>query len=398
LDYLKKLDLCLRSLVVFRRLLDDSVIAALANLIRAALKREDGVLDAYAECASLIYGAGGNLTAHIWRRISADENAYIVSAARGESADEELKRCALRELAGLAEAASVTGGEIKLSAGLDACLPVWRASKKDFAADYSGQAASAATRGYGVFSEYLFFSAAGGALRPVKSPDAVRMAELKGYHRERGIVADNTVALLEGRPAANALLYGDAGTGKSSTVKAIVNEYGPRGLRLVEIKKGGLDKIPDIAERLAGNPLKFILFIDDLSFAGDNEEIGALKAMLEGGVSARPGNVAVYATSNRRHLVRESFSERGGDDIHLNETMQEKISLSDRFGLTVNFSKPGREQYLEIVRGLAEWYGLPPRPGLDAEAERYALERGARSPRFARQFVDMLRRREKGGG
>jgi predicted AAA+ superfamily ATPase len=225
---------------------------------------------------------------------------------------------------------------------------------------------------------------------PVKSPDTVRLSDLKGYEAERQAVIDNTVALLNGKPAANALLYGDAGTGKSSTVKAVVNEFAGRGLRLVEIRKNQLMQIPAVIESLHQNPLKFILFIDDLSFARSNEEIGALKAVLEGSAAAKSSNIVLYATSNRRHLIHETFSERGDDDIHRNETMQEQLSLSDRFGLSVNFFKPDKEKYLAIVNALAKQYGVSEAADLDLNAERYALERGGRSPRADRQFIEYL--------
>jgi predicted AAA+ superfamily ATPase len=246
--------------------------------------------------------------------------------------------------------------------------------------------------GYGVFLKHHMFSVADGWVAPVHSPDPVRLSDLKGYARERAAVVENTKALLEGKPAANALLYGDAGTGKSSTIKALVNECAGEGLRLIEFRKNQLSEIPAVAERLRGNPLKFILFIDDLSFSEDNGEVGALKAILEGTVSARTKNVVIYATSNRRHIVSERFSDRGDDEIHRNETIQEQVSLSQRFGLAVNFMKPDRAQYLSIVRELALQYGVNDLETLDLLAERYAIERGGRSPRVARQFVEALMR------
>jgi predicted AAA+ superfamily ATPase len=213
------------------------------------------------------------------------------------------------------------------------------------------------------------------------------LASLTGYEKEREKLVANTLAFWQNKPVANALLYGDAGTGKSSTVKAIVNEFSDKGLRLVEVRKGDLLEIPRIAEHLAGNPLKFILFIDDLSFSQGNEEIGALKAILEGSVSAKAANVAIYASSNRRHLVKETFSERSGDDIHLNETIEEQASLSERFGLSILFSKPNKDKYLQIVHALAREYRIDEIENLELLAEQYAMERGGRSGRAARQFV-----------
>ena len=210
---------------------------------------------------------------------------------------------------------------------------------------------------------------------------------------EQALILDNTRALLAGRPAANVLLTGDAGTGKSSTIKAVVNELYSQGLRIIEVRKELLRSIPALLDELTDNPLKFILFIDDLSFQKGDDRYSALKAVLEGSVSAKSRNVAIYATSNRRHLVRETFSDREGDDVHRGETMQEMISLSERFGLHVTFQKPNKETYLEIVRRLAEARGAQLETGtLEALAERFALERGGRSARAAKQFVDSLLR------
>ncbi|MEG2597185.1 MAG: ATP-binding protein [Oscillospiraceae bacterium] len=229
----------------------------------------------------------------------------------------------------------------------------------------------------------------------VKHPDEVRLSELSGYDREHQEVIDNTCALLNGKPAANTLLYGDAGTGKSTTVKAVANEFKDQGLRLIELKKKQLHQIPKLVDYLSHNPLKFILFIDDLSFTKDDDDFAALKAILEGSVSVKANNLVVYATSNRRHLVKENFSDRDGDEIHANDTREEMISLSDRFGLTITFIKPGKDLYLDIVRDLTHQYAIQMDTELVLkEAERFALSRGGRSPRVAKQCVEHLKSME----
>ena len=187
------------------------------------------------------------------------------------------------------------------------------------------------------------------------------------------------------------MLYGDAGTGKSSSVKAIANEFAADGLRLVEVKKNQLYQIPALLDSLAQNPLKFILFIDDLSFSANDDNFAALKAILEGSVGGRNQNVVVYATSNRRHLIKETLSDRSGDDIHEADTRQELMSLSARFGLTVTFQRPDKVRFEEILLDLAKQYGVQmPSDQLFIKGEAFAIRAGGRSPRVARQFIELL--------
>ena len=224
---------------------------------------------------------------------------------------------------------------------------------------------------------------------PVEHPDRTNMSDLKGYDLQRGMVVDNTVAFLKGLPANNCLLYGDRGTGKSSTVKAILNTYYTQRLRVIEMPKESLMEFPQLVDQIAGLPMKFIIFIDDLSFSQQDTTYASLKAVLEGGLAARPQNTLIYATSNRRHLVRETFSDRAGDEVHRGDTIQESLSLADRFGLSVNFMLPDKARYLEIIGKLAEQRGLEAYlPELEMLAERWATARGGRSPRCATQFID----------
>ena len=169
-----------------------------------------------------------------------------------------------------------------------------------------------------------------------------------------------------------------------------MNEFKDRGLRLVEVTKKQFGYLPDLVDSIGKNPLKFILFIDDLSFAEENDDFYALKAVLEGSVSAKTNNMVVYATGNRRHLIKETFSDRDEDDVHRNETIQELVSLSARFGLTVGFFRPGKKLYLDIVRKLKEQYKLNINDDeLEIQAERFAIS--GRSPRTARQLIEYLK-------
>ena len=246
--------------------------------------------------------------------------------------------------------------------------------------------------GYGIYAKNrMFYVDDAGNIVPVLHPDTTELSNLVDYERERNVILDNTRALLQGKPAANILLTGDAGTGKSSTVKAVANALWEEGLRIIEVRKDQLRSIQKILDELSSNPLKFVLFIDDLSFLKDDDNFNALKAVLEGSVTAKSSNVVIYATSNRRHIIKEKFSDREGDDVHRNDTLQELVSLSERFGIHITFSKPNKETFLHIVHHLAEENHIDlPLDELDQLAERFALERGGRSARLARQFVDGL--------
>ncbi len=389
---LVNLSMRLRALTVFRDLLSDPVIEALCSYLDCMENAwPQSTISGYAELVSRLYQTdGGDLGRHIRRVVMEHENVYIRAVGRGETPPDYMTRSVALELETLQEAASLTPD--RLRAGLDGVgyLPDFGISPGDLAESYFRRTAEIGRYGYGVYAgHHMFCLDDAGRITAVGHPDPVRLEDLVGYERERGLVLDNLRALLAGRTAANMLLTGDAGTGKSSTVKAAANALRDEGLRLVEVRRDQLRRIPALLDELSGNPLKFILFIDDLSFRRDDDSFGALKAVLEGSVSARSGNVILCATSNRRHIVREKFSDREGDDVHRNDAMQETVSLSDRFGLHITFQKPGKGEYLAIVRALARRWGVEC-PDLDAAAERFALERGGRSPRAAKQFVERL--------
>jgi predicted AAA+ superfamily ATPase len=385
------LSLKLHSLVIFHNILKDKLMICLSELMNIADKTPLERVSAYSSFVSLLYRENGDLTDSLLSRVLDDENIYVHAQAENRITP-ELEECLQNELKIIQELSQLRSEDIKKVLGYGGYLPAWGNRSVDFAVSYKARMESLNHVGFGIFSRCHMFLVKEGRLMPVSMPDPVRFSELKGYERERGAVVQNTVSLLKGKPAANVLLYGDAGTGKSSTVKAIVNEYKNQGLRLIEFNKKQFNDIPVIMEQLCNNPLKFILFIDDLSFDQNNDDFKALKAILEGSASAKAPNIAVYATSNRRHLVKESFSDRNGDDIHVNETIQELTSLSERFGLSVHFYQPDKALYLKIVHSLAEQFDIRiSEADLDLQAERYALSRGGRSPRVARQFIDSLR-------
>jgi predicted AAA+ superfamily ATPase len=233
-----------------------------------------------------------------------------------------------------------------------------------------------------------------GVLQPVAHPHAIRLDDLLGIDRQKAELDRNTRQFVKGLPANNALLWGSRGTGKSSLIKALLNEYADKGLRLIEAESGELTDLPDIVEPLYGRKERFILFADDLSFEADDPSYKALKALMDGSIAAAPDNVLIYATSNRRHLLPEFHSENEqaqlvGTEIHHGEAVEEKISLSERFGLWLSFHPFSQEQFLAIVRHHLGALGVQ-RSGareIQAEALRYALSRGSRSGRVAMQFA-----------
>ncbi len=243
--------------------------------------------------------------------------------------------------------------------------------------------------GFGFFAKSSSFTVnENGKILPVLCPDAITLSELKGYKRQRDQVIANTVAFLNKKPANNILLYGDKGTGKSSTVKAVAHDYADKGLKIIELSPRQIYVFPKICELAKNSPYRIIVFMDDLSFDREDGNFAILKAFIEGGLTGKPENVLLYATSNRRHLIRESFSDRQGDDIHVRDTLETITSLSDRFGLEITFSVPDKDEYLYIVGELAQSYNLDIEQNkLNMLAERFALRRNGRSPRTAQQFI-----------
>lgn len=404
----KEAAMLMSSLSVYRGIMNRTVPAALYRLLCSEKKPVHDLLRAWGDFAGLLYerGYADSLAKCLTEAALFDENAFSEAAAAGNV--DELKSnvldAAKRDIRAINKISKITAEDIisdYLSdedlGSVAAVLPRWETGKPiiQFADEENSLKLIAdyhRVNGCGMFARFRAFIWRNESIEPVAFPDTIRMEELKGYELQRGIVEDNTVAFLKGTKCNNCLLYGDRGTGKSSTVKAILNKYCHDGLRIVEMPKDRLREFPLLVDKIASIPLKFIIFIDDLSFSNEDKSYAQLKAVLEGGLAARPDNTLIYATSNRRHLIKENFSDRDGDDLHRNDSIQESLSLSDRFGLSVNFMKPDKAVYLEIVTGLAEEYGINiDKTQLEIAAERFALERGGRSPRCARQFIATVR-------
>lgn len=230
-------------------------------------------------------------------------------------------------------------------------------------------------------------------IEPVSKTAHVCLSDLVGYELAKKKLIENTEAFVNGKKANNCLLYGDAGTGKSTCIKALANEYYSKGLRIIEVYKHQFQDLNEVVAQIKNRNYKFIIYMDDLSFEEFEIEYKYLKAVIEGGLEKKPDNVLIYATSNRRHLIRENFRDREerDEDLHINDTVQEKLSLSSRFGVTIYFGSPDMKQFQEIVRRLAEKEGIEiPEQELLAKANQWELSHGGLSGRTAQQFIDHI--------
>ena len=352
------------SLVIFRGLLDDPAVQALRRMLEARCSgTEDDFVEACAAFEYVLFSRGcDNWTDYLYEIVMENENV-CVRQHDPETLNPLLKAHMEHELEFLNELSRLTLEDFIHGAEYldpDVYHESWNISARDIAADYAVRLREVGSKGYGIFARYHMFTVENGALVPVKHPDPQQLEELPGYEKERE--------------------------------KVIANNFAEEGLRLVEVKKNQLYQIPDLMDALAANPLKFILFIDDLSFTANDDNFAALKAILEGSVGGRAHNIAVYATSNRRHLIKETLTDRSGDDIHESDTRQELMSLSARFGLTITFASPDRDRYLYIVQELAKQYGLDmDERELNVRSEAFAIRMGGRSARVAKQFIELCK-------
>lgn len=370
---------------------------AISYFIRA-VSEDDAAAYARAYACLLETDEQNDFYGHVAHAVLFDDNLFASRCfSRSENSDlRAAYRHDLMLLQSLAEKAEHPPKSIaqKISNG----LPVIRTGEnnpvfgKDWASDGTLDKIAGFYRenGYGIFIGNKAFTFEQGKLVPVKHTSDIAPEDLKDYEEEKRSVEDNILSFIKGLPYSNMLLYGDKGTGKSSTIHAMLNKYAPQGLRAVEVPKEQIKEINALKETLAPLPFKFLIFIDDLSLEEHDEKVASLKASLEGSMNEKSANVMIAATSNRRHILKENFSDRE-NSVHASDTMEEQLSLSDRFGLTVLFSSTGKAAYLSIVKQLAQDRKL----GMAEEelfslAERWALYKGGRSPRRAKQFVDYI--------
>jgi predicted AAA+ superfamily ATPase len=363
--------------------------------------------------------AGERLSRDAWRshlagRVLDDKNPWSLAAERGYEISPALRKQVageLRNLQGLYEtgcaelletisdsAPELDGLWTPLEEPVANCTNFsprveaarWLAEAGDWGDCVAGLEAYFALQGAGELGRFRAFRWRERGLYPIREPDPASLSDLGGHEEEREPLLRNTERFLAGLPASHALVYGQPGTGKSSNVKAVLGAYAGRGLRAVEVAREDLAELPAVLDALRGRGMRFVVFVDDLSFEAQETGYKALKALLEGSLESPPDNVLLYATSNRRNLIRESFAERE-EDVHAQDTAREKLSLAARFGLRVTFLAPDQKKYLQMVENLAGIRGLEI-AGEELQEKALAWERriSARSGRTARQFVDEL--------
>ncbi len=380
----------LLALSVFRNILDTKTMQSFVSF----LTEKDNIkkIKFFGEFVYSLAEFNYSFSNFLSNAVLTDENKYVLSIAQNKEVSKILLENTLKELKIFSKLSRITSDELFSDINFKNYIPKFENKQTDFEKLYNQRIKNISKFGYGIFATAKMFKVLNEKIIPIKSADEISVDNFVGYEEQRKQIFDNTKALCKGKPAANILLYGDAGTGKSSTVKACANYFYNEGVRLIEIRKDQLLSLSYIMGKITDNPLKFIIFIDDLSFNKNDDNFSMLKAALEGSASAKANNAVIYATSNRRHIIKESFADRRNeDDIHINDTIQELTSLSDRFGLTVYFEKPNKNLYLEIVFALAKRNNIKTdKEELSLKAETFALNRGNRSPRVAEQFINSL--------
>lgn len=406
----------LAGICLYRNILKDKSVQELVTLLRLIQDEGAGmesIITAWSGISAELFRMNtASFREHITNLVRYDENTFTLSCEKREAdMTGPMTHQAASDLKVLEKLASIRCGDLKkkikekVRGNMEAnrlidALPDWNLqTMPPLDEEIPKRIHWHEKNGAGLLSAHAFFIWDGASLNPVINPDPVTLDKLYLLESQKEMAVKNTKQFLSGNTANNILFYGDRGTGKSSLVKALANEFSSEGLRLVEIPKKHLDQIPDITAKLSDRGLKFVLFIDDLTFENNEEKFTALKAVLEGGLEYRPQNILLYATSNRRHLIKERFTDRNGiysdnpeEEIRARDGLQEKLSLADRFGITIVFSSPLKKEYLQIVRKMAEEEKLQIDPILlEQKAMQWEMAYNGMSPRTARQFINWMK-------
>ena len=375
----------LDSLVVFKNLKYDPCLHSLYHMF----DEDANILKRYGEFIGELIKYDLNLTDYIKEKVYKDENILteLISANKDVSL---ILPQAKTELDNLYEISTLCKEDF--SNKIQQNFSLFPVKNENFTKAYFERIKNIGKLGFGIFADNNVFTvSADGNLIPVESFNIRPLSEMYNYERERQKVIDNTKALVDGKPCCNVLLYGDAGTGKSSSIKAIANEFFSKGLRLIELNKTQITLIPHIVAKVANNPLKFIIFIDDVTFSTEDPDFCALKTILDGDSKGISDNIAVYVTSNHRHLIKETASERNGDIIHATDNIQGILGLTARFGLTVTYLRPDKFVFEDIITSMAKENGIEcDEKQLVIRAEAFATRNGGRTPRCAKQFIDLV--------
>ena len=388
----------LMSLSVYKNVLETEPVKCLLKLCDA--KTPDALIEAYTDLVYSVWKEGHRtLSDSLYWHLCYDESIVGMAMASG-NAPEYLKDAAAMDIRRLSSVSMLSCSGLKQNI-YKVCVPrsadygpiISNLAELPQGAGFEEERVFESYRrnGCGQFALARAFRWEKGRLIRVKHPDPINQYDMIGYEPQRNAVIENTRALIAGKLTNNVLLHGDSGTGKSATVKSLLNIPEFFNLRLIEIAKNSLDELTDLIELVSQHTQKFIIYIDDLSFEQEDKGFSALKTALEGGLEQRPDNVAIYVTSNRRHMIRESFADRQGDDVHARETLQERSSLSERFGLRLAFLALDKQRYTDMVIDLCRRRNLPyTEERLRVEANRWEIQHGGRTPRVAVQLVEKL--------
>lgn len=395
----------LTNLIIYRNLLKDEIILNYHNLCKIYLDKNKNDNfefneEYYSICSILINKGFDSIYDYISCKISEDENLFSLCSEKGQTINDRTKKAVYHDLSiikklyemplrGLAASASDLNNFINYKNN-EKLTDIIRNNKVEEIYEFLHNDYN--SRSCGLFrNNYAFSVNKQGSLIPVDNFNPITMDNIYGYEKQKNKIINNTERFISGKYALNALLVGDSGTGKSTAVKALIPMFKDKKLRLIQVEKEKLFLVPNIITQLKNRGMYFIIFIDDLSFESNENSYKYLKSAVEGGIYEQPGNILFYVTSNRKHLIKESMTDRE-NEVHLRDAINEQTSLADRFGLTILYDEPNQNEFLNIVLGLAKDYGIKyeDEEKFLAEAKTYALQNGGRTGRTALQFIKTL--------